>query len=251
MQRYTAVIEYDGTGYCGFQKQVDSQPTIQGRIEQALANIFQHPIQITGAGRTDSGVHALGQVISFEAAWKHSPSALQNAINANLPEDIVVLQLKKVASSFHPRYSAKSRAYEYYIYNAPIRRPMRRRQSWHVPKLLDVAQMNKAAEALLGEHDFSTFGVPPAGDNCVRHVFAAQWRQQQEMVVFFIEANAFLYRMVRSIVGSLKLVGDATWQIKDFEDAFLACDRSRSGATAPPQGLFLVSVKYDNFEFLD
>lgn len=251
MQRYTAVIEYDGTDYCGFQKQVDSQPTIQGRIEQALANIFQQPIQIAGAGRTDSGVHALGQVISFEAEWKHSSSALQNAINANLPEDIVVLQLKKVASSFHPRYSAKSRAYKYYIYNAPARSPLQCRQSWHVPKPLHVAQMNKASETLLGEHDFSTFGVPPAGDNCVRHVFAAQWQQQQEMLVFFIEANAFLYRMVRSIVGSLKLVGDATWQIEDFEDAFLACDRSRSAATAPPQGLFLASVKYNNFEFSD
>lgn len=251
MQRYTAVIEYDGTDYCGFQKQVDSQPTIQGSIEKSLANICQQPIQITGAGRTDSGVHALGQVISFEAEWNHSEVALQNAINANLPEDIVVLQLKKVASSFHPRFSAKSRAYEYYIYNAPVRSPTRRRQSWHVQKPLDMNQMNKAAELLLGEHDFSTFGVPPVGDNHVRQVFAARWQRQQDMLMFFIEANAFLYRMVRSIVGSLRLVGDATWQIKDFEDAFIACDRSRAGATAPPDGLFLVSVKYDNFEFLD
>lgn len=251
MQRYAALIEYDGTFYHGYQRQIDSQPTIQGQIEQSLADIFLKTVQVTGAGRTDSGVHALGQVISFEANWQHSETALQNAMNAKLPEDIVVLQLKRVANSFHPRFSAKSRAYEYYIYNVPVRSPVRRSLSWHVRQSLNIEQMNMAAKILIGEHDFSTFGVPPVGDNHVREVFSARWECKNNMLVFFIEANAFLYRMVRSIVGSLKLVGDATWQVKDFEDAFFACDRSRSGATAPPNGLYLVSVKYDNFEFSD
>ena len=248
MQRYFAQIEYDGTHYFGFQRQIVGQPTIQSEIEKALAKIFQRTIQISGAGRTDRGVHALGQGISFEVDWQHTAKALQNAINANLPEDIAILQLKEVASSFHPRFDAKSRAYRYYIYNATVRSPLRRQYRWHVRKPLSLAKMNEAAALLIGEYDFSTFGSPPQGDNPVREVFAAFWEETDEGFVFFIEANAFLYRMVRSIVGSLKWVGDATWEVKDFEAALLACDRQRSGPTAPPNGLFFVSVKYKNFE---
>ncbi len=248
MQRYFAQIEYDGTNYFGFQRQIDSQPTIQGEIENSLANIFPSRVLVTGAGRTDRGVHAVGQVVSFEVDWQHSVDALQKAINANLPKDIAILQLKKIASSFHPRFSAKSRAYEYFVYNVPVRSPIRWSYSWHVSKPLSVERMNEAANLLVGEHDFATFGSPPHGDNSVRAVYAAYWESRQDKLVFYIEANAFLYRMVRRIVGSLKRVGDATWTVKDFEDAFFSCDRQRSGPTASPVGLYLVSVKYDEFE---
>ncbi len=248
MQRYFAQIEYDGTDYFGFQRQISEQPTIQGEIEKTLAKIFQCTIQITGAGRTDRGVHALGQGISFEVDWQYSNDALQKAINANLPEDIAILQLKKVASSFHPRFDAKSRAYKYVVYNAEARRPLYRHYKWHVRKPLSLERMNKAAALLVGEHDFSTFGSPPQGDNPVREVFTAFWEARDEDIVFFVEANAFLYRMVRSIVGSLKLVGDATWEIEDFEAALRACERQRSGPTAPSNGLYFLSVNYENFE---
>lgn len=248
MQRYFAQIEYDGANYFGFQRQIVAQPTIQGEIEKALAKISQSRIQISGAGRTDRGVHALGQVISFEVNWHHSEDALQKAINANLPEDIVILQLKKVTSSFHPRFDAKSRAYEYLIYNAEVRSPVCRAYKWHVRKPLSIARMNEAAALLVGEYDFATFGSPPQGDNSIREVFAANWESQKDGFVFFIEANAFLYRMVRSIVGSLKLVGDATWEVKEFEEALLSCDRHRAGPTAPPNGLYFLSVKYEQFE---
>lgn len=243
--RYKALIEYDGTAYCGFQRQPDAFPTIQGELERALATIFQQPVSISGAGRTDAGVHALGQVISFTMDWRHETDALHRALNANLPDDIAILQLKTVSSSFHPRYDAQRRAYRYVIYNSPVRSPLQRRGCWHVAQKLHVSRMEEAAGFLIGEHDFATFGQPPQGTNTVRQVFAAEWQQQTHQLVFFIEANAFLYRMVRSVVGSLKLVGDGTWSVEKFAHVLAAKDRALSGKVAPAQGLYLFSVTYD------
>ncbi len=246
MPRYKALIEYDGTAYFGFQRQRQEHPTIQGEIETALNNLAHQPITILGAGRTDSGVHASGQTISFDVDWRHGSEALQRAINANLPADIVVLQLNQVSSTFHPRFDAKRRGYTYRIYNGPVRSPIRRFTSWHVRQSLEVDKMNQAAQQLLGWHDFATFGQPPQGENTEREIFQAQWRREDEFVLFDIEANAFLYRMVRSLVGSLKLVGDGAWTVEDFGRAFRSCDRSQSGMVAPPQGLCLVSVIYED-----
>ena len=246
MRRYKALIEYDGTAYFGFQRQRQEHSTIQGELENALNNLAQQPITILGAGRTDSGVHAIGQTISFDLDWQHDLKALQRAINANLPADIVVLQLNQVSSTFHPRFDARSRAYTYRIYNGPVRKPIRRLYSWHVRQPLDVGKMNQAAQQLLGRHDFATFGQPPQGENTEREVFLARWRRDDEFVLFDIEANAFLYRMVRSLVGSLKLVGDGAWTVEDFGRAFRSCKRSLSGMVAPPQGLCLVSVTYED-----
>jgi tRNA pseudouridine38-40 synthase len=249
---YYALVEYDGTDYYGFQRQRENQPTIQGKIEQVLTQLAGNPIQILAAGRTDSGVHAMGQVITFTIEdWRHGTEALQRAINANLPTTIAILKLLELASPLHPRYDARRRAYEYLICRTPVRRPMQRLYSWHVPQPLDVSEMNRAAASLIGVHNFATFGQPPQGDNCVRELFAATWQQRDERLAFFIEANAFLYRMVRSIVGSLKLVGEASWTVEDFVAAFQARDRSRSGMAAPPQGLYLVSVTYENMEIGD
>lgn len=237
-------MAYDGTVYHGFQRQRENQRTIQGEIERALAEIFKRPVTISGAGRTDSGVHALGQVISFAAEWQHDDVSLQRAINANLAQDIVILQLNKVTSSFHPRFDALSRSYEYRIYNMPIRHPIQRLYSWHVTRALDIDLMQEAAQYLIGKQDFASFGTPPQGDSYVRQLFTANWDQRDGFLVFQIRANAFLYRMVRSIVGSLKRVGDGTWSVKDFVDVLRAQERARSGAAAPPQGLFLTSVWY-------
>lgn len=243
--RYRALIEYDGAAYFGFQRQSAGQPTIQSELESALAHLARQPVPITGSGRTDSGVHAAGQVVSFTIDWRHGADALKRALNANLPDDIAVLQLEEASPDFHPRFDARRRTYHYRIYNAPVRSPLRRRRCWHVSRRLDLDAMNQAAALLVGTHDFATFGQPPQGENTVREVFAAQWLREQEFIVFHITANAFLYRMVRSLVGSLVAVGLGSWSVTDFAEAFHTCDRARSAAAAPPQGLTLASVHYD------
>ncbi|MEJ2749925.1 MAG: tRNA pseudouridine synthase A [Anaerolineae bacterium] len=176
--------------------------------------------------------------------WRHGVEALQRAINANLPADIVILQLDQASPTFHPRFDARRRSYAYHIFNAPVRSPVRRFQSWHVRHPLNVDRMNQAASVLLGQHDFGTFGQPPVGENRVRELFRAEWVRDRDLLIFYVEANAFLYRMVRSLVGSMKLVGDGSWTVEDFVAAFRSCDRSRSGTAAPPQGLYLTSVTY-------
>ncbi|MEZ4642224.1 MAG: tRNA pseudouridine(38-40) synthase TruA [Chloroflexota bacterium] len=246
MPRYFALVEYDGSSYHGFQRQRAEQLTIQGEIERALACIVRRPVTVTGAGRTDSGVHALGQVVSFDVDWQYRSLDLQRALNANLPHDIAILQLEITKPEFHPRFDARCRVYQYHIYNQPIRSPIRRLRSWHVTRSLDMSLMDAAAQSLIGVHDFATFGTPPQGDNTVREVFAAHWREQHDgLLIFEIAANAFLYRMVRSIVGSLKLVGDGSWSVDEFVTVFRACDRDRCGAAAPAHGLYLVSIEYN------
>lgn len=245
MARYSALIEYDGTDYFGFQRQIAKFATIQGEIERVITKLIGSPIYITGAGRTDTGVHASGQVISFTTEWHHGAEALKRALNAKLPDDIAILELIEVADQFHPRYDARRRAYRYCVLNRAVRSPIHRRYSWHVRKPLKIERMNEAASLLLGVHDFATFGVAPQGRITIREIFTAQWQQEKVFLVFSITANAFLYRMVRSLVGSLVAVGLQNWHVSDFEAAFKACDRNKSAPTAPPQGLFLAAVDYD------
>jgi tRNA pseudouridine38-40 synthase len=249
LPQYAALIAYDGTEYHGFQRQVESQPTIQSAIENVLSQLARQPVTLLGSGRTDSGVHAVGQVITFSLAWQHSNKDLKRALNANLSKDIAILQLKQVPSSFHPRFDAQRRAYEYMIYDGPTRHPLKHRFSWHVHKPLDEAIMNRAAHFLVGVHNFATFGQPPQGNNTVRELFVAEWTRSGNELCFRIEANAFLYRMVRSIVGSLKQVGEGTWTIEEFVKAFKADSRHACGTVAPPQGLQLVSITYENLNW--
>lgn len=244
MKRYRALIEYDGRNYFGFQRQREGFPTIQGELEGVLSELARQPVPVTGAGRTDSGVHALGQVISFTIEWRHEPDALARALNANLPRDIAALSVEETSSDFHPRYDARRRAYKYLVFSAPVRSPLRRLRSWHVRRTMDIERMNEATALLAGVHDYATFGLPPQGENTVREVFRAGWQENGECFEFDIEANAFLYRMVRSLVGSLVAVGVQSWQVGDFAAAMSACDRNRSAAAAPPQGLYLASVTY-------
>lgn len=243
MPRYKALVAYDGTAYSGYQRQL-AQPTVQEALEKALYNITRQELTVIGAGRTDSGVHALGQVIAYDFDWVHGTEAMQRAVNAQLPDDIVILELAEAAPDFHPRFDARRRAYRYYIYNQKIRHPRYSRQSWHFRRHLDLERMNEAASFLIGEHDFATFGQPPQGDNSVRFVFSAEWHREEPFVVFAIEANAFLFRMVRSLVGTLVMVGVGSIPVEAFADALEAKDRGRAGQTAPPQALFLASVTY-------
>ena len=249
---YRATVQYDGTAYFGFQRQRRGPGrvgvSIQEELEQALALLAGHPVRVIGAGRTDTGVHALGQVVAFTIEWpaRHSVEALWRALNANLPQDIVVSDLVEARPGFHPRFDARRRTYEYHILNAPVRQPLWRHRRWHVAQALDEARMNAAAALLVGTRDFATFGRAPVGDNTVREVQVAEWQRDGQLLVFRISANAFLYRMVRSVVGSLKMVGSGSWSVDDFAAALAAHERKRSAAAAPAHGLYLVAVDYDD-----
>jgi len=250
--KYRATIAYDGTGYHGFQRQApEHEPTIQGEIEQALTKIGQSGVTVLGSGRTDAGVHAIGQVIAFTADWRHGLKDLQRALNAMLPADIAVLDLDEAASDFHPRYDAVSREYVYTIYNAPVRHPLYRLNALHVAGSLDVDAVNGAAADLVGEHDFAAFGLPTAGDVTVRRMLRAECRADLlspegdvRLIRLELEANGFLYRMVRSIVGTLLLVGRGEMTRDQFRAVIESRDRSRAGAPVPPQGLCLTRVNY-------
>lgn len=246
MKRYRATLAYDGTAYCGFQRQRSDFASVQAEVERALGVIAHQPVGLLAAGRTDSGVHATGQVISFDLAWRHSSEKLLRALNANLPDDVVVCEVQETEATFHPRFDALRRRYEYFIQECPdgIRRPFTRTRYWQLLETLDMEQMNLAAAHLVGEHDFATFGTPPHGESTIRKLFVANWRREADLLIFTIEANAFLYRMVRSVVGSLKLVGDGRWTVAEFVAGFAAADRQQAGTTAPAHGLYLVSVVY-------
>lgn len=245
MDRYKAIIAYDGSAYCGFQRQLPQFSTIQGTLEETIAAIVKQPCTLYGAGRTDSGVHASGQVISFDLNWNHSSQALLKAINVNLPVDIAVRQLEKCGPKFHPRYDAVRREYVYSIHTEAVRNPLQHRYSWYVPHRLDMAQMNEAAEKLIGEHDFATFGQPPKGNNTQRTLFKAYWEQDDTKYNFTIQGNAFLYRMVRRIVSMLKRVGEGKMSPARFDEILKAKDVGLASPPAPACGLVLSSVWYD------
>jgi len=240
-----AVVEYDGTDYLGFQVQAQGA-TIQGEIECALAAVTQERGRIIGAGRTDAGVHAQGQVIAFSTAWRHPVGELQRALNAVLPKGIVVRELGAVAKGFHPRFDAVNREYRYTILNQPLRSPLARRCAYHFVRPLNVAAMNEAAGVLVGSLDFASFGRAPQGDNTVREVYQARWTSEEPFVCFDIVANAFLYRMVRSLVGTLVLVGTGELSPGGFEEILRSADRSRAGQVAPAHGLCLTKVNYSS-----
>jgi len=238
-----AVVAYDGTEMAGFQLQA-GQRTVQKVLEDALETITQETIRVVGAGRTDSGVHALGQVVAFHTNWRHSVGELMRAWNAVLPGDVAVLSVQEAEREFHPRFDAKSRWYRYSVWNHAVRNPLIRRTSMWVHETLALELMAGAASLLVGEHDYATFGSPPQGSNTVRHVLRATWSREGSMLYLDIEANAFLYRMARSIAGTLLQVGAGTLTVAQFGAQFRAADRSLAGPTAPASGLCLMAVYY-------
>jgi tRNA pseudouridine38-40 synthase len=243
LQTFWGKVEYDGTEFSGFQVQL-SRRTVQGEIERALEELTGVRTRVIGAGRTDRGVHAKGQVISFPAAWRHSLPDLQRALNAVLASDVAVFELGLAPQGLHPRFSACRRAYRYTILNRPWRSPLGRRTAWQVARALDVGWMSEASSCLMGTHDFATFGNPPQGQNTVRTVFKAEWAATGSHFVFDIEADAFLYRMVRSIVGTLVQVGWQQVSPDEFKGILEATDRSLVKLVAPAEGLCLVRVDY-------
>jgi len=246
-------VAYDGSGYQGFQRLEAAKPSITGALESALTAINGGlPVEVLGAGRTDAGVHATGQVIAFDLQWRHTEDELVRALNVRLPMDIAVQQLERVEADFHPRYDALSRRYEYRVYAAPVRQPVLDHTQWYIgPGAPALDAMNTAAALLIGPHDFASFGSPPMGERgtTLREVYRSEWTTAGTMFgallySYTIEANAFLYRMVRAIVSSLIEVGKGHMSIAAFANAFLARQRSAIKHLAPPHGLTLVEVTY-------
>lgn len=242
---YKATIEYDGTDFLGFQVQPDGR-TIQGELQTALARLNSGvPVTVRGAGRTDTGVHATGQVIDFSLAWRHAEAVLLRALNAILPLDIAVRWLERAPAGFHPRFSATSRAYRYTIWNAPQRSPLVRRTSLHVAERLDEGAMVAALRFLLGEHDFASFGQPTQGESTVRHLLHATVTREGDRLLVELEASGFLYRMVRRIVGSVLLIGRGERPPEWLREVLLARDPRRAGPAVAARGLCLTTVRYD------
>ncbi len=263
MRKVAGLVAYDGTDFCGFQVQ-RREPTIQGALEEALVHLSGALCRVTGAGRTDTGVHARGQVIAVELPWKHSLTALRQSWNQRLPASIVVRCLTEAPPGFHPRFSAAERAYRYTVWaprtdrNGERRSPLLDRFAVVLPRYPDLEAMNEAASLLIGTHDFATFGRAPQGDNTVRRVESLFWERAEESLpgldpfplerlVLTITANAFLRRMARNLAGSLLAVGLGAWQTDDLAAALSAKDRSRSAPPLPPQGLVLERVRYTDF----
>jgi tRNA pseudouridine38-40 synthase len=245
MRNLKIVVEYDGTDYHGWQRQV-GEITIQEVLEEKIAVITCEKITVNGSGRTDAGVHAINQVANFRTSSEIRESNLLRAINGLIPRDIAVQSLVEVDEAFHARYSAKSKSYLYKIYNRPVRSAIYDNYSWHVYRALDIDAMNRAANCLVGTRNYSSF-CAANGDsrNTVRTVMEVSFTvSKRGVITFSIKADGFLRYMVRNIVGTLVDVGKGKIDHKVFSDILKAGDRTKAGITAPPQGLFLKDVYY-------
>ena len=243
--RYRATVEYDGTEFEGFQRQAPGHRTVQGELEGALGRIGWRGTSLFAAGRTDSGVHARGQVIAFDHDWRHTPEALVRALNAQLPPDVSVREAAEADAEFHPRYRAKARAYVYSVYQGPQRAALRDRYAWHVTESLEAAALAAACRGLIGRHDFATFGTDPdEGTNTVRTISRAEWIASGDAWSFHVRADAFLFRMVRSLVGALVRVGSGALTVERFVALIEARDRSQCPPIAPARGLCLDEVLF-------
>lgn len=244
MTTFKLVLEYDGTQYAGWQRQLNV-PTIQATVEDALATIAQTRLTIIGAGRTDAGVHALGQVASFRTDRGLSEREWLRALNARLPTDISALSVEAVPDHFHARYSATGKLYEYHLMNRSERAPLLRKRAWMLYKPLDVAAMTEAAVCLTGPHDFSSFETAPTDNENPRcRLQRADLRRQGDLIILSFYADRFLKQMVRSMVGTLVEVGQGKRTAADMRTVLAAQARAAAGRTAPAHGLYLVKVDY-------
>ena len=245
MERYKVILAYDGSAFSGLQRQAQER-TVQGEVEDTLRKLGWDGESILAAGRTDAGVHASGQVVAFDMAWKHAPKELQNALNATLPQDLALRQIAMAADDFHPRYDAKARHYRYQLFCQAQRDPLRQRYAWRVWPAPTLARLQAAASHLLGEHDFAAFGSPAMeGGTTVRQLMRAEWMQDgEDEFVFHVSANAFLYHMVRHMVGLLVKVGQG---LEEADTVLRAANGEHElvQELAPPQGLNLVGVDYE------
>lgn len=255
-----ALVSYDGSDFFGFQVQ-PGLPTVQGALEQALGTFTTLRGRVTGAGRTDTGVHARGQVVTVSLDWRHDLRALQRAWNAHLPPAVSIRSLIAARAGFHPRFSARSRTYRYTVVEhgsggqPPLHAPLTERFAHFEPRRLDMDAIAEATKHLVGRHDFRAFGQPPQGESTTRTVFVAEWQRAQDglaalpgaadsRLVLTITADAFLKHMVRRIAGSLFEVGRGHWTPDGFAEVLASCETSRSAPPAAPNGLVLEWVDY-------
>jgi tRNA pseudouridine38-40 synthase len=237
------VAEYLGTAYAGFQRQ-PGKVTVQGVLETAVERVTGEHAAVIAAGRTDAGAHALGQVIAFSTASRLPPDTLRNALNAHLPPDIRVISAEDAPDTFHPRYDAVSRRYRYLIWNREPASPFWSDRAALVRRPLDETRMHEASQSLLGEHDFSAFVASTAVGSRVRTMYAAEVGRDGDLVIVELEASGFMQQMVRSIVGTLILVGTGRLGVDDMRTILASKNRSMAGTTAPAHGLYLVDVRY-------
>lgn len=237
-------IEYDGTNYHGWQIQPTGE-TIQSVLERAVSTFLGKSTSVTASGRTDAGVHALGQVVNFFSEKEFDRHRMQRALNALTPDDITIKDVEGVPDSFNARRDGHSRVYEYRILNRSTPSPFHLNRAWHLHDDLDLAAMREAIRCLEGEHDFSSFRAAGCdAPHPVRKVYQTSLDQRGELLAYTIEATAFLRHMVRNIVGTLVEVGRCQRTAESFVELLEVRDRTKAGPTAPAHGLFLMEVKY-------
>lgn len=237
-------LEYDGTHYHGWQRQPRLN-TIQGTVENALQQLTRKPIRITGAGRTDAGVHALGQVAHFAPPISFDSDTWTRGLNALLPDDIAVRSAEEVPSSFHARFSAKKKTYTYFIYNHPRRSPLHRRTAWHIFQPLELSKMKKASRLLIGRHDFTSLcAATSEGEDRIVDLQKIDLKKEGDRIKVTFQAPRFLQYMVRNLVGLLVEVGRGRRAVSEIPQILKGRDRRLAGPTAPPQGLFLIRIDY-------
>lgn len=244
MKRIKLTIAYDGTNYCGWQIQPNGL-TIEEVMNRTLSKLTGEDIQVIGASRTDSGVHAMGNVAVFDTETSIPAEKIAMALNQRLPEDIVIVKSEEVASDFHPRYCDCSKTYEYHIINTRIPVPTKRLTNYFVSYNLNIEDMRKAASYLVGEHDFVSFcNVRTDVENTVRTITELDILTDGEEITIRITGDGFLYNMVRIIVGTLIRVGRGFYEPEKVKEILEARDRKAAGVTAPPQGLMLMKIEY-------
>lgn len=242
--RVKLVVAYEGTNYCGWQIQPNGI-TIEQVLNETLSSLLGEEITVTGASRTDAGVHSLGNVAVFETHTKMPAEKISFALNQRLPEDIVVQESCQVPEDFHPRFSKSRKTYEYRILNCRFRQPLERRTSYFYHYPLDVSAMQKAAAYLVGEHDFTSFASVHAQTNTyVRMIYALDVVSEGDMIRIRVQGNGFLYNMVRIIAGTLIQVGAGIKKPEDMESILAGKDRELAGPTAPAHGLTMIGLEY-------
>lgn len=240
------IVEYDGTTLCGWQRQPNG-PTVQAHLEDALARLLTHEVRVTGASRTDAGVHARGQVASFRTDRPIALHGIRRGLNTMLPRSIAIRQVDEAPDDFHPRFSATGKHYRYTIFVRADRSPRWQDRAWHHPEPIDLEAMRAAAAALIGEHDFNAFRAAGCGaKTSVRRIETIDViRTDADLIRIDVRGNAFLRNMVRIIVGTLVEVGEGEREWAQVAVILAAKDRTRAGITAPAQGLELIEVRYD------
>ena len=244
MPRFRITVAYDGTEFVGWQRQA-SGVSIQGLLEEALAALEEGSVTVLGAGRTDAGVHALGQVAAFTLTRSLEADVIVRALNVRLPLSVRILEAAAVGEDFHPQFAAKSKTYRYRIWNADVISPFERLYAWHVYGALDVAAMNEAARMLEGMHDFAAFqGTGSDVKTTERTIASSLVVRNEQVVTYDVTGDGFLRHMVRNIVGTLVEIGRGTRPSTDLKRILDGRDRRLAGVTAPPQGLYLTQVLY-------